>query len=329
VTVPRGARPADDHGRTGTVADEIESLLETPEDANWNPTGDILELARAKANENLAAALVQLGWSAYGAQALARTCVKPDDVRRRLAAPVELRVPGGTMLVVESPVSSHGVTSYPTNLREIGNRLYPLGIEDNLAGNTLITDPVASPDAPSELILDVSDQDQLSERLRSSEAWLQRRNPLADDVGVEGVLQPVTVVGMRIDHRNGAPSVHLLTAADGSSRTSATHKILGADPADLVNGIGSSDRMLRQQIGMILRLLHEHGWSRLADEDRRRVRALTMPARIIVGYRQEAGRGVGFDAAVRSLIGLMHIAPPLPYGAEAGIRQSPVWCLAR
>ena len=220
------------------------------------------------------------------------------------------------MLVVESPVFSHGVTSYPTNLREIGNRLYPLGIEHNLADSTLITDPVADPDTPCELVLDVSDPNQLSESLRSSEAWLQRRNPLANDVGVEGVLQPVTVVGMRIDHRNGTPSAHLLTAADGSSRTSATHKILGADPADLVYGTGSSDRQLRQQIGMILRPLHECGWTGLTDEGRRRIRAVTMPARIIVGYRQEPGRGVGFDAAVRSLIGLMHIAPPLPYGAE-------------
>ena len=71
----------------------------------------------------------------------------------------------------------------------------------------------------------------------------------------------MTVVGMRIDHRNGAPSVHLLTAADGSSRTAATHKILDADPADLVYGTGSSDRQLRQQIGKILRPVHERGWA--------------------------------------------------------------------
>lgn len=315
MTVSDGARPASDHGRAGTVTGEMESLLDTSEESDWNP-GDGFELARAKANENLATALVQLGWSTDGARVLARACVKPNDVRRRLAAPVELRVPGGTMLVVESPVYSHGVTSYPTNLREIGNRIYPLGIEDNRASETLIADPVASPDSPSELVLDVRDQDQLSEHLRSSEAWLQRRNPLAGDISVEGVLQPVTVVGMRVDHRNGAPSVHLLTAADGSSRTAATHKILEADPADLVYGTGSSDRLLRQHIGDILRPLHERGWSGLTSEERQHVRAVTMPARIIIGYRQEPGRGVGFDVAIRSLIGLMHIAPPLPYGAE-------------
>jgi hypothetical protein len=315
VTVSDGVRPARDRGEADTVTDESESSLDTSEDSDWSPS-DGFELARAKANENLAAALVQLGWSADGARVLARASVKPDDVRRRLAAPVELRVPGGTLLVVESPVYSLGVTSYPTNLREIGNRIYPLGIKDNSAVETLIADPVASPDTPAELVLDVRDQDQLSEHLRSSEAWLRRRNPLAGDISVEGVLQPVTVVGMRVDHRNGAPSVHLLTAADGSSRTAGTHKILEADPADLVYGTGSSDRLLRQHIGNILRPLHERGWVGLTEEERRHVRAVTMPARIVIGYRQESGRGVGFDAAVRSLIGLMHIAPPLPYGAE-------------
>jgi hypothetical protein len=292
-------------------------LVDTGEASDWDAGSEIsLELARAKANENLANALVRVGWSGEGARVVARACVKADEVRRRLVAPVELRVPGGTMLVIETTVFSHGVTTYPTNLRELGSRLYPLGMVDHQTNDTIISDPIVDADYPCELVLDVSHPSQLAERLRSSEAWLNRRNPLASDVAVEGVLQPVTLVGMRIDHSNGAPSAHLLTAADGSSRTTAVHKILGLDAADLVYGIGSSDRLFRQQVGAILRLLREHGWAELADEDRRRVRALTMPARIVVGYRQEPGRGVSFNAAVRSLIGLTHIAPPLPYGAE-------------
>lgn len=316
MTTASDARPAKQHGRAGTGAEEAEALPETGEASDWDAGGEGFELARAKANENLAAALVQSGWSADGARVVARACTRPDDVRRRLAAPVELRVPGGTMLVIESPVFCHGVTVYPTNLREIGNRLYPLGMVNYPAHDAVIADPVADVDCPSELVLEVSDQNQLSERLRSSEAWLSRRNPLASDIAVEGVLQPVTLVGMRIDHRNGAPSAHLLTAADGSSRTSAAHRILGVDAADLIYGTGGSDRLFRQQVGAILRMLNERGWAGLAEEDRKRVRALTMPARIIVGYRPEAGRGVSFDVAVRSLIGLMHIAPPRPYGAE-------------
>ena len=211
------------------------------DDANWNPDGSSIELARAKANENLAAALIGLGWSAEGARILARACARPDDVRRRLSAPVELRVPGGTMLVVESTVFSHGVTTYPTNLRELGARLYPLGITGDSAEDKPITDPVADPEHPSELLLEAGDRSQLSERLRSSETWLHQHNPLADEVGLEGVLQPVTLAGMRVDHRDGAPSVHLLVAVDGSSRTTAVHRLLGADSADLVYGKGSSE----------------------------------------------------------------------------------------
>jgi len=316
VTLPQGARPAKQHGRAGTGADDVDPFPEVGEDTDWNPAGEGIELARAKANDNLADALIERGWSAEGARVVARACVRPDDVRRRLSAPVELRVPGGTLLVVESPVFSQGVTSYPTNLREIGNRLYPLGIVDHEASATVINDPMADPDRPCELVLEVSDHSQLSEHLRSSEVWLHRHNPLAHEVAIEGVLQPITVVGMRVDHGNGAPSVHLLTAADGSSRTSATHRILGVDPADLIYGMGASDRLFRQQIGAVLRLLHEHGWAGIDDEDRRKLRALTMPARIIVGYRQEVSRGVSFDSAVRSLIGLMHIAPPLRYGVD-------------
>lgn len=316
MTTHDGARPADSPGRAAAVpVTDLEPMVDIDNDVNWNPA-DGLELARAKANEHLAAALVGIGWSAEGAAVLARACARPDDVRRRLSAPVELRVPGGMMLVVESTVFSHGVTTYPTNLRELGARLYPLGIVGDAAEDKPITGPSADPEHPCELLLEAGDRSQLSERLRSSETWLRQHNPLADEVAVEGVLQPVTLAGMRVDHMDGAPSVHLLAAVDGSSRTTAAHWLLGADPTNLVYGKGSTDRQLRQEIGNVLRPLHELGWTGLTEAQRRQVRAVAMPARIIVGYRQEPGRGVGFDAAVRSLIGLMHIAPPRPYGAE-------------
>jgi hypothetical protein len=313
---PHDAPSVKQHGSAdgALVVDEIEGPAET---AAWNAgTEAEFDLPRIKANQNLADALVSKGWSVGGAQSLARACVRPDDVRRRLSAPIELRVPGGTMLVVESPVLSHGVSAYPTNLRELGTRLYPLGMADPPSMSTLIADPHADPEQPCELVLEVDTPDQLSERLRSSEAWLARNNPMADDIAIEGVLQPVTIVGMRVDHRNGAPSIHLATAADGSSRTAAVHSILDADAAQLVYGTTSSDRAFRQQVGAILRRLRERGWASLDEKDQNRVRALIMPARIVIGYRQESGRGIGFDAAIRSLIGLVHIAPPKPYGTD-------------
>lgn len=316
MTSPNSALGAKQHGSADSTL-VVERLDELAETAAWNAgTEAEFELPRIRAYENLADALVSKGWSLGGAQVLARACVRPDDVRRRLSAPIELRVPGGTMLVVESPVLSHAVSTYPTNLREIGTRLYPLGMADPSPVSAVIPDPRTDAEHLCELVLDVDTPDQLSERLRSSEAWLSRNNPMADDIAVEGVLQPITLVSMRVDHHNGAPSINLVTAADGSSRTAAVHKILEADAAELVYGATSSDRVLRQQVGAVLRRLHEYGWAGLDEKDQNQVRALIMPARIVIGYRQESGRGIGFDAAIRSLIGLMHIAPPKPYGAD-------------
>jgi hypothetical protein len=304
-------------GQAGEPPDRPEETFEDSHVTDWNAAADSTpELARAKANSNLVAALVNLGWSAGGAAVLARACVRPDEVRRHLNSPVEVRVPGGTMLVIETAVFSPGVTIYPTNLRELGNRLYPLGMTDGDHESAVISAPTTDQDHSCQLVLSTRGPNELSERLRSSESWLSRHNPLSGDVALEGVLQPVTLVGMRVDHENGAPAEYLLTAADGSSRTTATHKILGLDAADLVYRIGKSDRLFRQQISALLRLLREKDWTDLADEDRRRIRALTMPARIVVGFRKEDQRGVDFDTAVRSLIGLMHIAPPLSYGTD-------------
>ena len=112
MTAAHGAPSIRRHGLAEGVPmapDQIDNLVET---AAWDAGTEVgFELARTKANQNLTDALVRTGWSVGGAQALARACVRPDDVRRRLSAPVELRVPGGTMLVVESRVLSHGVTA--------------------------------------------------------------------------------------------------------------------------------------------------------------------------------------------------------------------------
>lgn len=290
---------------------------ESDESDNWavDANGPV-ELARTKAYDNLTDALVEAGWSRAGAQALSRACVKPDEVRRRLGSPVSLRVPGGTLLVIETLVYSLAVSVYPTNLRELGQRSHPLGLVGDLNGSRAIVPPVADPDHVSELVLHADTPADLAERLRSSEAWLRRENSLNDDVKVEGVLQPLTLVGMRVDHANGAPSVHILTAADGSSRTTATHAILDVDPADIVYEFGSSERQYRQRVGAPLRAMQEKGWSGLDSAERGRLRALTAPARLVIGYQQERGRGVGFDSAIRSLIGLMHLAPPKVYGTE-------------
>ena len=89
--------------------DDTEILDEAAQ--TWGAPG-YPSLPRPKAVENLEAALRGVGMSAEAARVIARASARPDDMRRRLSEPAELRVSGGVMRVVETPVWSAG--SFPT-----------------------------------------------------------------------------------------------------------------------------------------------------------------------------------------------------------------------
>ncbi|MCA1712578.1 MAG: hypothetical protein LC789_13470 [Actinobacteria bacterium] len=131
-------------------------------DTGRGVAGPLPSLPRAPAVERLADALERAGLGPLSAAAAARAAVRPDDFRRRLSAPVELRVPGGVMDVVETPVWAPAVVPYPTNPRELGRRIYPLGIEGDVpADQRLIEDPRAAALGTCELEIRVGSRSQL------------------------------------------------------------------------------------------------------------------------------------------------------------------------
>jgi hypothetical protein len=283
---------------------------------SWRASG-LPQLPRPKAIENLEVALGNVGMSAEAARVIARASARPDDMRRRLGQPAEVRVPGGVMHVVETLVWSAGVVPYPNNPRELGDRVYPLGLDtDPPDDQRLLSDPVADPGRPAELALHLASRRQLEARLRDAETWLaEKQKLLVDAVAAEGVLQPVTLVAITVRHEDETPPVGMLAAADGSSRTTATHMKLGLDVADVVYSLGVDERGFRQVLGSVIRRTAEQPWPDLDPDDQASARVLTMPARVIVGYEGDPARDVGFADAVRALIGLMHINPPLAYGS--------------
>jgi hypothetical protein len=296
-------RPVD---RPAGVEDELSEF-------GWIPDGRALP--RLQAVENLAAALVRGGMRDGAARSLARSAVNPDDARRRLGEPAKMRVQGGTLFVIETRLWTPGVVPYPTNPRELGHRAYPLGLPDVHGAEGLIPDPVQSPGRSAELTLRLSRPEDLAHRLRDAEVWLRDANPLVEDVAVEGILQPLAVVILNVEHNDGASPLHLLAAADGSSRTTAAHTLLKLDPAEVAYDLSQDERAFRQFIGRYLRLLRDRGWDGLSNEEQQRVRALITPARVVIGFEPEPGRSLTFDGAVRNLIGLTHIRPPRAYGA--------------
>ncbi|WP_190120974.1 hypothetical protein [Streptomyces inusitatus] len=245
---------------------------------------------------------------------MAQAAVRPDDMRRKLADPAELRVQGGTLLIAETRLWSATVLPHPANPREYGYRQYALAASGTQ--RSMMTEPGSSPYGTAELEIRVDTPNTIAQRLEDAKSRLIRDNPLAEDIAVEGVLQPLTVVPLIVVHGNGHPGCALLIAADGSSRISAVHELLGYAPSKVVYEWGSDGRRLRNEIGRWSRLVRSQGWQGLTEDERRRVRALSVPARVVVGFRPNNRSGQAFHTAVRNFIGLTHIRPPRPYGAS-------------
>lgn len=273
----------------------------------WQPTQ--WTLPRGAAVDNLASSLFGQGFTDGIVRILSRAAVRPDEMRRKLTESVELRVQGATLLIVETRLWSASVVPHPANPREYGRRTYALG-----GTGTTLPEPRSAPSKGAELEIHVEDPSALAQRLEDAKGRLTRENPLGEDIAVEGVLQPLTVVPLTVNHQNGHPSASLLIAADGSSRISAVHDLLGYSPSKLAYEWGGDDRKFRQEVNRWIRLVRKQGWDNLSEEEQAKARALTIPARVVVGFRSDARSNQLFHTAVRNFIGLTHIRPPKPYG---------------
>ncbi|MFD4396687.1 hypothetical protein [Kitasatospora sp. NPDC058478] len=278
--------------------------------SGWHPPA--FKLPRPTAVNNLATALSTRGLSDAAARALARSAVRPDDMRRKLAEATELRVLGGTLFIVETRLWSASVIPHPANPREYGRRQYPLGGTDSAVATT--PEPGSLVGRHAELELRVPKPDLLAQLLEDTKERLLRENPLAYDIAAEGVLQPLTVVALTVVHANGHPCSSLLVAADGSSRVSAVHSLLDYSPCRLAYEWGHDDRKYRKEINRWIRHAQKQGWDGLREDERQKLRALTVPARVVVGFDPHPHAGQRFHIAVRNFIGLTHIRPPRPYG---------------
>ncbi|MFI2210133.1 hypothetical protein [Streptomyces sp. NPDC020141] len=178
----------------------------------------------------------------------------------------------------------------------------------------MLIEPRSTPYGTAELEMCSETPSRVAQRLEDAKSRLVRDNPLAQDIAVEGVLQPLTVVPLTVVHENGHPDCALLIAADGSSRISAVHELLDYQPSKIAYEWGADDRKLRAEISRWARLVRKQGWPGLTEDERRRVRALSVPARVVVGFRPNTQGGQAFHTAVRNFIGLTHIRPPRPYG---------------
>jgi hypothetical protein len=288
------------------VGDAAEPLDEVP--ALWA----VGTLAKVQAVRNLADTLAK-DFPDHVAAAYARAAVDPADFRRRLALPAEIRVPGGVLLTVSTALWTPGIGIFPTNNREAEDRLYPFAArdDDDLTAHTLWQ--LESGERNSvELVLRVGRPPEVVASLEKSYDFLLRNNDLRSSVAEHGILMPVTVAPLTLVHDDETPPITILAAADGSSRSAASHRNLGVSPFEIFYELTASDREYRRRISDVLNA-QMRGQDMTATE-RHRLRSIQTPATVVIGFRPDPGSTITFHQAVMSLVGFIHVEPPKKWG---------------
>jgi hypothetical protein len=120
-------------------------------------------------------------------------------------------------------------------------------------------------------------------------------------------MEAVWLVATTYTPRDGSAPGTALTTAEGSSRMTAVHNLLGIRSADVP--WETSEPSFRSAIRKTNQMFDiGEGADSVA------MRCERVPALILLGFKPHDGSTTGFPTAVRSLVALRHVDPPTPWG---------------
>jgi hypothetical protein len=277
-------------------------------------SGSVPPIPRSSAVERLANSLEETGVPPRAARSIAVASADPAAFRRAMQAPVRVHTANGELLVVHGRVWTLAVIPHPMNLR-LSPRL-----RRSFSGNGLraLGRPVAGTDGTAELVVPSPDRNTVVSTLTEATMMLAQDNPMSNDIGIDGVIEPITLVPLTFEHRDGSASVTVLAAVDGSSRVAGAYQNLNVLPEQVVYSYTTDDAALRSRLGR---------WWRLASADRadldendlRLLNSVTMPAAVVIGFAAASASeaGANFARAVEARVGSIHVAPPTPWSKAA------------
>ena len=287
---------------------------ESSEAAAWSRFGDgpLPSLPKTAAVGRAYKTASEFGLPEGFASALSHSVVDPAALRAALNNPTRINVAGGVIEAIDIDLYTPGLVPLPTNNRTMDMRVYPAGGVTGHSGP--LTGPRSEPGKTSGLWIEAQSVQHALDEAKRAQDYILVKNPLKDSVAARGIVMPVTVVYFELRHRDGQPTMPLLGTADGSSRITGAHAVLGlVDPRvthyDLpanrdsyrrfVDGISSPDiTSLRPAAARRLR------WHR---------NALITPARIFLRFTPQPGAAYDFGRAVAAYVGMLHVDPPRPW----------------
>jgi hypothetical protein len=273
--------------------------------------------ALAAATRKLTDKLIDLfNMSEEAAQALALAVVDPSAARRAAENPERLSVPGGVILAVRAEVWSRYVIPDPRNPRIGPARRHPASTLVGRSESTRLRplpEPKAAGDGRAELVQEVQGQEHLAWAAQQARDFVISNNDWRDSIKNQGVMTEVWLTATTFQHIDGSPSVTVPVTAEGSSRVTCVHDLLGLRSADV-----PYDRDERKFRAHVRKLNEEIAAADAPDQVEPHVaimvRCEKIPALLLVGFESHGGIAADFGVAVKSLVALRHVDYPRPWG---------------
>jgi hypothetical protein len=291
------------------------------ESALPRPVEPLPEYANARSRQSLVERLsAAFGLSDESASTIANAVVDPSAVRKAIGDPEdpeveEIAVPGGTLLGIRTSVWSRRVLPDPRNPRILPSRHHPFATEPGSGGEDSKFRPIPEPksrnvDRPeeAELSVEIENRHHLTWASQQAAQYILAENDWRYSIASQGVMEAVWLVATTYVHGDLSPSVTALTTAEGSSRLTAVHDLLGIRSADVP--YDDQESKLRS----LIRKLNARFAAGPTPEDQIALRCERIPALIIVGFRRHPSGSTGFPTAVKSFVALRHVDPPKPWG---------------
>ena len=285
------------------------------------PVEKLPDYAHAKARQSLSDKLVDaFGLTVEAATAIANAVVDPTEVRKLIGDPSDpgfekRAVPGGTLLGIKTEVWADRVMPDPRNPRTLPKRRHPFAVDPGTGGEDAKFRPIPEPRSRvglnpeiAELSVNVESRHHLTWASQQAAAYVLHDNDWRPSIASQGVMEEVWLVSTTYEHADGSAPVTTLVSAEGSSRVTADHDLLGIRSADVP--YDDNESKLRTRV----KKLNEAFQRGSTNEEQIALRCERIPALILVGFRKHPNGTTEFPTAVKSLVALRHVDHPKPWG---------------
>ena len=279
------------------------------------PVVKLPELAPVAARRKAADRLIEVfGLDPEAAACIAEAAVDPAELRRSIETPTELAITGGTLLAVRARVWTRRTLPDVRNPRIGDARRHPVAVEPGTDEESRFV-PVgdsASNGITPHLEVEVESVEHMTWASALAARAVLDANDWRYSIRNQGVLTEVWLVPTRYTHTEepDTPDLWAVTTAEGSSRATGAHDILGVGNSVEAVVKAQSDTFMRGRIKE-LNTAFEQGPNVKQSEA---LRCETMPGLILVRYRPLPGGPDRFSSAVKSLVALRHVDAPKEWG---------------